>query len=487
MGGHAAGEKAAETARDVLRARLERQVGAPEQRLREAIALANNEIYSLAASRSEYEGMACVLTALVIGEEEAVAGHVGDSRLYLLTPGGIRKLTRDHSPVGEREDSGDLSEAEAMRHPRRNEVYRDVGTAERAPEDPDFIDILHIRFPQDAALLLCSDGLSDLVSSERIRTIVEERRDDLNAAARALVAEAGAAGGKDNISVILIARRGYVSHSAQYAVPAVAKRGWRALIAVAALLFALAAAGAFWFSTRAKTWVVGPGSPDGFATISAGLDRARAGDTVRVLPGVYAEQVRLKEGVSLISADPGAAAIQTAGVAVTANTIGEGRIGGFRIGGEGLETGLLIVASSIVAENLLISGARNAGIDIHGASAATIRNCQVVENAGPGILVRESAAPVISFNSIRGNGSGPQPRPGIEILPGAKPVIDANTIVENAAEGIWAPPLFEIEPLLRSNYFGVRPSAPPDLPKKGPKKKKNSGVSLDRRVRVVVP
>src|SRR5215210_1199935 len=103
MGGHAAGETAAETAVNVLRSRLERATGTAEERLREAIALANNAIYTLAAGAPQFQGMACVLTAALTLDGEVVIGHVGDSRAYLLTPGCIRKLTRDHSPVGERE------------------------------------------------------------------------------------------------------------------------------------------------------------------------------------------------------------------------------------------------------------------------------------------------------------------------------------------------------------------------------------------------
>ena len=80
----------------------------------------------------------------------AVIGHVGDSRLYKIRGGEIRKVTHDHSPVGEREDNRELSEAEAMRHPRRNEVFRDVGSEEHAPDDADFIEVQRIPFEPDA-------------------------------------------------------------------------------------------------------------------------------------------------------------------------------------------------------------------------------------------------------------------------------------------------------------------------------------------------
>src|SRR5579871_3037331 len=137
--------------------------------------------------------MACVLTVVVLDNGSAVFGHVGDSRLYEIRAGAIRKLTRDHSPIGEREDNRELSEEEAMRHPRRNEVFRDVGSEEHTPDDPDFIDIQRIPFEPDSALLLCSDGLSDQVTSKEIRLAVE-RNSDPEKAARELIDAANRAG-----------------------------------------------------------------------------------------------------------------------------------------------------------------------------------------------------------------------------------------------------------------------------------------------------
>jgi len=99
--------------------------------------------------------MACVLTVAVLDNGTAVVGHVGDSRLYHLRRGEIRKITHDHSPVGEREDKGEIGETEAMRHPRRNEVFRDVGSEEHEPDDANFIEIQRIPFDAESALLLC--------------------------------------------------------------------------------------------------------------------------------------------------------------------------------------------------------------------------------------------------------------------------------------------------------------------------------------------
>ena len=173
VGGQAAGEQAADIALERLRHRLERQTGKAEDRIREAISIANDEIYRLAATRPSWKGMACVLTVAVVDNGDVVVGHVGDTRLYKIQGGRLRKVTRDHSPVGEREDAQELSEREAMLHPRRNEVFRDVGSEPHQPDDPDFIDIVREPFERDAALLLCSDGLTDIVDSTAITRIVE--------------------------------------------------------------------------------------------------------------------------------------------------------------------------------------------------------------------------------------------------------------------------------------------------------------------------
>ena len=204
IGGQAAGEKAAEIAVGRVRARLERQTGTPEQRVREAITMANNEILRAARGNPEWEGMACVLTVAVLDDGSAVVGHVGDSRLYQIRHGEIRKITHDHSPVGEREDNHELSEEEAMRHPRRNEVFRDVGSEEHSPDDADFIEVQRVPFETDSALLLCSDGLSDQVASWVIQETVERNAGNPDEAVRQLIGAANAAGGKDNVTVVLV-------------------------------------------------------------------------------------------------------------------------------------------------------------------------------------------------------------------------------------------------------------------------------------------
>ncbi len=211
LGGHAAGEMAAETAVAVIAGELDPAAGGLEEQVRRAITLANNRIYALAQENETWRGMACVLTVAVIHEDTVTVGHVGDSRLYLVWNGTVRKLTSDHSPVGEREDQGELTEAEAMAHLRRNEVFRDVGSRPREPEDPDFVQTKSFRFHPAAALLIASDGLSDALASAEIKDVVETYDGDPGAVAQSLVDAANQLGGRDNVSVVFIAGEDFVA------------------------------------------------------------------------------------------------------------------------------------------------------------------------------------------------------------------------------------------------------------------------------------
>jgi serine/threonine protein phosphatase PrpC len=204
IGGNAAGEVAAGLAADAIRRRMRIANGSAADRVRDAILLANQRIFERSALEPELKGMACVLTLAFVSNGALTVGHVGDSRLYKLTAGGISKLTHDHSPIGDREDRGELTEIEAMWHPRRNEVFRDVGSQPREAADEDFIEVLSTGLERDSAVLLCSDGLSDMVTSVEIQRIVRTEAGDPAAVVAALIDAANAAGGKDNITVVYV-------------------------------------------------------------------------------------------------------------------------------------------------------------------------------------------------------------------------------------------------------------------------------------------
>jgi serine/threonine protein phosphatase PrpC len=209
IGGHAGGEIAAELAVDTIRLALLGSRGSAASRVRSAITEANNVIHKTADANPAWHGMSCVLTLALVEENRVTVGHVGDSRLYLIWNGAIRKLTSDQSPVGEQEEAGVLTESEAMRHPRRNEVFVDVGSQPRQLRD-EFIQIRELEFKPDAALLLCSDGLSDLLTSADILAVVEKYDGDPQFVPQALVDSALEAGGRDNVSVVFVAGSGFL-------------------------------------------------------------------------------------------------------------------------------------------------------------------------------------------------------------------------------------------------------------------------------------
>ena len=378
VGGEVAGEEAARTAVEAIQFRFKDPGGDTEERIREAIALANNRIFQATRSRPELKGMACVLTLAVIEGRTVTVGHVGDSRLYRIRDGRMEKITLDHSPVGEREDRGEITEGEAMSHPRRNEVYRDVGSEPRQPNDPGFIDIFRTSLPPDAAILISSDGLTDMVPREDMLRIIGSYNKDPQRIAQALVDAANEAGGKDNITVVFIPgsafasanggsttrRMGSVTPSGPpVAAPATAtvtmppalagspvvgefpgpeqissRRRipvWMPILAAVAVV----AAALYWLRDRTTpepglplgpaTLQVGKGQQ--YSSITAALAAARDGDSVVVAPGVYPENVLLKSGVTVISAKPGEAEIQSSGTALNAQTVAGVRISGFRI------------------------------------------------------------------------------------------------------------------------------------------------------------
>ena len=433
IGGHAAGEHAAAIAVERVRARLERQTGTAEQRVREAITMANNEILTAAKSNPEWEGMACVLTLLVLDNGSAVVGHVGDSRLYQIRRGEIHKITHDHSPVGEREDRRELSEAEAMRHPRRNEVYRDVGSEEHAPDDPDYIEVQRIPFEPDCALLLCSDGLSDQVPSDEIRVSVERHAGAPDAAVRELIAAANHAGGKDNVTVLLVEGWNFT------AAPVAERKGASAahlLVMFGCGLLAALAAG--WFTRSA--WLpppveIRPRVIEVTSSIAAAMTNARAGDTVLVPAGEYREQVQLKNGVILRARVPREpilrAAPMSGGPAVIAEGVTDARFSGFRILGDPgmpLNIGIDLRDSAVEIDDVEVKGA-GIGIQIRGTASPVVRASAIRDCTAEGVLILGPSQPWLSHNVIQGNKGV-----GVVAHDGAHPSLLANVIERNAID-----------------------------------------------------
>ncbi|GIV57919.1 MAG: hypothetical protein KatS3mg042_0832 [Rhodothermaceae bacterium] len=205
VGGHRGGDVAADLAREVVcRHLLEHRIDEPDDvRLYRALIAASRAIHRQSRSNPEYLGMACVLTVVLVHNGHATVGHVGDTRLYVIRPDEITKITRDHSVVGIREDRGELDEWEAMLHPRRNEILRDLGSAWHDPGDEEFIDLYRFPFDPETALLLCTDGLTDLVPSDVLHRTTLEHAGHPERSVEALIELANRAGGYDNITVVL--------------------------------------------------------------------------------------------------------------------------------------------------------------------------------------------------------------------------------------------------------------------------------------------
>ena len=142
----------------------------------------------------------------MVEDDEITIGHVGDSRLYLIWNGAIRKLTCDHSPVGEDEDAGELTRSAKPCCTRAaTKCFATWARGRARPEETEFIEIRRCRFHPDAAILLCSDGLTDQLTAAEVREIVERYEGDAARVARELVEAANRAGGRDNITALFVA------------------------------------------------------------------------------------------------------------------------------------------------------------------------------------------------------------------------------------------------------------------------------------------
>jgi len=413
MGGQNAGHVAAQIASDTLKARLERKTGTAERRIREAIALANNAIYEDARKNAEHAGMGCVLTVAVVEEGMLHFGHVGDTRLYRIHNGEIRKLTQDHSPVGELEDSGQIGENEAMEHPRRNEVYRDAGSALRDPDDEFFIQTGVEQADADTAFLLCSDGLSDVVRQGRIREIVQQGAGSPRMVTGRLI-EAANENSKDNVSAVYVEGPRFAADSTVEWKPP-KQRTWLRTVALALVAFVLGVAAARFMRPGPRTIEVGPG---GVASIARAMDQARAGDTVHVAPGDYAERVELKDGVALIGeqavlvASPGAAE-----PVIVADGVQAARVEGLQIRSDGTyAVGIRVHDAEVDLARLRISHA-DKGVVFSGTAKGRLYASAFTANDIP-VSVVDAASPTIEYLTLDFNKAGiqwlsskPQPQP----------------------------------------------------------------------------
>jgi protein phosphatase len=193
MGGHRAGEVASATAIDALKAAY--QGG---QRIDQAVGAANAAVFARAAEDASLRGMGTTLTAIALHDSTAELGHVGDSRAYLMRDGNVTQVTEDHSLVEQLVREGRLTPEEAQNHPQRAIITRALGV------DPNVaVDTYRIDLRPGDRLMICSDGLTNMLSDDTIAQTLR-RHADPQQAADTLIDMANQAGGDDNITVILL-------------------------------------------------------------------------------------------------------------------------------------------------------------------------------------------------------------------------------------------------------------------------------------------
>lgn len=197
MGGAQAGEVASRLAADSVREAKLGDLPSPEQTV-DIIREANRRVYAYSSENASTRGMGTTMTVALVEGSVVTIGHVGDSRAYLLREDQLTQLTQDHSLVAELVRSGRLSPKEAESHPRRSVITRALGT-----ESDVEVDVFSIRAQNGDLFLLCSDGLTSMVSDEEIAKLLVAARADLDSAGEKLVAAANQAGGEDNITVVL--------------------------------------------------------------------------------------------------------------------------------------------------------------------------------------------------------------------------------------------------------------------------------------------
>lgn len=506
VGGEVAGETAANKAAEILLGRLRRKTAAAPQRLREAITLANNAIYDEASRDPLFHGMACVLTAAVLEEDRLTVGHVGDTRLYHLSSGQMVKVTQDHSTVGLMEEEGELSEREAMDHPRRSEILRDVGSERYELTDDGFVAIYELSLAPDEAILLCSDGLTDQVPAAEIQAIVERNAGDPRRTVELLIETANRAGGKDNVTVVLLEGETFADHlrrrwhvpgetrqtalgsstpppvRAAYHVPdgllaRLSRRSVRIGLLLAAVAAVLALSLAYvaerspevlqrlspssWKAPR--PWRVG-GDAATHDSIGQALAAARPGQVIEIAPGIYDERIELRNGVALVSIEPRGAVLRLgsegsldAPVAVLAEGVLDARLEGFRIVGDDehpLAVGLRLVDSAVQVEDVEVTGADLGAIEIIGTDRSLVAFSSLRANGGAGVLLEGPTATRLRHNLIEGNGAAADPpAAGIEIRNGAGVSLHDNRFADNAGGPIRGAPTDRLREIERRNRF----------------------------------
>ena len=204
MGGHAVGELASRTAVEYVLSALPRELESAKNKndiedlMKLIVENANVMVYLESLDNKDFKGMGTTLTIAVLRDWRLYVSHIGDCRVYLLHGSTMDRLTVDHTLVQELVDSGSITQEEALTHPKRHVLVKSLGVNEYMSPDTYSFDI-----SEGDLILMCTDGLYGYVEETEIRTILRKHK-DLDACAEHLVSAANSAGGKDNVTVILI-------------------------------------------------------------------------------------------------------------------------------------------------------------------------------------------------------------------------------------------------------------------------------------------
>lgn len=199
MGGHNAGDYASRFCVEFFTEYIKNSdIESPIALIEEAIRVTNDKLYEKAKQQSEYEGMGTTFVVATICENIMYVANIGDSRLYVIGK-EMRQITEDHSLVQAMVKTGELDRDEARVHPNKNIITRALGTNETAQPDYFEVDLV-----DGDIVMLCSDGLTNMLSDDVIEQIIRENADEPKLASETLVKQANLCGGKDNITVIVV-------------------------------------------------------------------------------------------------------------------------------------------------------------------------------------------------------------------------------------------------------------------------------------------
>jgi serine/threonine protein phosphatase PrpC len=255
MGGHRAGDVAARTAVESLA----RKLGDGDEALAQAVREANREVFEKANSDPDLKDMGTTITAMVVRDGSAQLVHVGDSRAYLMRGGELQVLTKDHSVVGRLLREGRITKQEAEFHPQRSVLERALGIETNVDVDAHTLD----TGPGDR-ILLCSDGLTNILEDDEILGILENEEDPQKAAKK-LVNEAVRGGANDNVTAVVVAFPGERTSSGRKGRgPKKRRRLWIAAVVAALALLVLGTR-----AVLAAPWWVG--SKGGHVVINKGV------------------------------------------------------------------------------------------------------------------------------------------------------------------------------------------------------------------------